>query len=480
MEAARLRQFAGTANTWIYRTVPDDGRRYARSVPGEALDFSPLPGIRDEGWPVDLDALRPHYERAQRMWNGSAFDYDIGRWSDDDAQPIQSPGGVLATRISQHGPRDVFALRYRDELLAADNVQLLTGATATKLDSDPPGRVQRLDVGLTDGGRIEVRAAAFVLACGGIENAQLLLASPLGEPGAAGNRHDNVGRYLTDHQEFRMGTISSDPGIRDALALYDLRWVGPFLVSGFVTINEEAKRTEGLLNVSAALVMHGPEFGSAAHHGLASLLHLQHRERPDALLRSLGSLVASPRDTVGLVRSRHSRYQEWSGGWSRPTVDRNRLPMIEIHAATEQTPDRENRVTLGADRDALGRRRAAVHWRWSQVDRDNIERSIGILAHEFDRSGLGRFARWGSLDRAERPRFPGFFHPMGTTRMHADPELGAVDVDCRLHGTENVYLAGSSVFPTGLGYANPTLTILALAVRLADHLKATLGENARS
>jgi choline dehydrogenase-like flavoprotein len=63
---------------------------------------------------------------------------------------------------------------------------------------------------------------------------------------------------------------------------------------------------------------------------------------------------------------------------------------------------------------------------------------------------------------------------MGTTRMHADPRQGVVDVNCKVHGVDNLYIAGSSVFPTG-GYANPTLTLVALALRLADRLKAQSG-----
>jgi len=65
-------------------------------------------------------------------------------------------------------------------------------------------------------------------------------------------------------------------------------------------------------------------------------------------------------------------------------------------------------------------------------------------------------------------------HHMGTTRMHAAPRHGVVDENCRVHGTANLFVTGSSVFPSG-GYANPTLTIVALAARLGDHLKRVAG-----
>ncbi len=105
---------------------------------------------------------------------------------------------------------------------------------------------------------------------------------------------------------------------------------------------------------------------------------------------------------------------------------------------------------------------------------NNIRRSIEILTTQINAAGLGHLRPWYDWERSFRPQFYGLHHPMGGTRMHVDPEFGVVDESCRVHGLDNVYVAGSSVFPTGIGYANPTLTLLALTARLAEHLKGQL------
>ena len=171
---------------------------------------------------------------------------------------------------------------------------------------------------------------------------------------------------------------------------------------------------------------------------------------------------------------RRQRYREFSGGWSRPQVDRRGFGRIEIHVATEQSADRENRIGLAATRDGLGRQRASLQWRWSENDRHNIARSLSILTAQIEGTRLGRVTRWVEFDGAGRPFFTGLHHPMGGTRMHPDPRHGVVDENCLVHGTANLYVAGSSVFPNGHGYPNPTLSLIALAIRLADHMKAVL------
>jgi choline dehydrogenase-like flavoprotein len=139
----------------------------------------------------------------------------------------------------------------------------------------------------------------------------------------------------------------------------------------------------------------------------------------------------------------------------------------------EQAPNPASRVTLTDRRDALGLPRLRLEWRLSPDDVDGIIRSQQIVKTAIEAAGLGRvISRFD--DGLESPAtLQGGWHHMGTTRMHTDPLHGVVDADCRVHGVSNLYVAGSSVFPTG-GYANPTLTLIALALRLADTLKTRL------
>jgi len=279
-----------------------------------------------------------------------------------------------------------------------------------------------------------------------------------------------------------MGSIfPSHPEVYEKIALYDIRWVGRHMVSGFLTISEEVKRSEKLLNMSVALAPRGPGFGTEAHRVIAGLARaIRHGEAPSRLSADIGSMLRSPLDVIAaLLRRNDGHYSESRGGWSRPDANRKKFRAIELWSAFEQTPHRENRLTLINDRDWLGRKKLRFDHCWSEVDRENVQRSIKIFTAEIEAVGLGRVQPWVDFEGSSRPRFAGFHHPMGGTRMHVDPRFGAVDQNCLVHGLRNVYVAGSSVFPTGVGYANPTLTLLALAVRLADHLKVSLGVSGR-
>ena len=141
-------------------------------------------------------------------------------------------------------------------------------------------------------------------------------------------------------------------------------------------------------------------------------------------------------------------------------------------AIAEPTPNPESRVRLGELRDAFGQQRAVLDWRLRPEDSESVARTTRLLALEVGAAAVGRVR-----DLFPRLGFPslrtiGSHHHMGTTRMHRDPNRGVVDSDCRVHGLSNLFIAGSSVFPT-FGTANPTLTIMALADRLADHLQGT-------
>ena len=148
--------------------------------------------------------------------------------------------------------------------------------------------------------------------------------------------------------------------------------------------------------------------------------------------------------------------------------------LIYLHSQSEQAPNPDSRVTLSDERDALGLNWARLEWRLTELDKRSVEVMTKAIGAEFGRLNLGRVRLddWlldGGKDWG--PDLKGSPHHMGTTRMSDDPRMGVVDRRCRVHGIENLYIAGSSVFPTG-GYMNPTLTIVALALRLADHLEA--------
>ena len=132
-------------------------------------------------------------------------------------------------------------------------------------------------------------------------------------------------------------------------------------------------------------------------------------------------------------------------------------------------------MTLSPDRDALGLNRVRVDWRFTALDKYSLRRSLEILGEEVGRAGLGRLKFHDWVLTADIDSFPGTDanHHTGTTRMSSDPKAGVVNHNCRMHDVQNLFIAGSSIFPTQ-GIANPTLTIVALAIRLADYLKSAV------
>jgi choline dehydrogenase-like flavoprotein len=143
--------------------------------------------------------------------------------------------------------------------------------------------------------------------------------------------------------------------------------------------------------------------------------------------------------------------------------------MVNVFVRAEQSPDPDSRVVLGGARDRLGVRRPVLSWRLNDRDFHSIEASLEVVAQALGAAGVGRLR----VNSRYRDIVIGGEHHMGTTRMGEDPATSVVDQDCRIHRTSDLYVAGSSVFPTA-GFANPTLTICALAARLADHLKRSL------
>jgi choline dehydrogenase-like flavoprotein len=485
MAGGRRRQFGGTANDWVHVAWPGKSRSYARTMAAEDIDFPAKTWQPGSGWPFGLPELRDYYDRAHLAWAGSTVDDEVARWSTPAALPLDL--GPLGTRMAQFAPADTFTLRARDELFAAANVTVAVGSTVVALDAGRDGAaIRRAEVVRSDGSTLSVTAEVFVLACGGVENSQVLLSSEATRPGGPGNRHDNVGRYVTDHPEFRLGAIvPASPGLLDRLGLYDLHYAGDEMVSGVLTFDQEFKRAQRLLNMGAVLIPRRAGFNSAAERALRSLKPLLHGKRVARPLSSARALLARPAEAAAVLRTQdqshagnwqHSpdAYQWFRGGWSRPGVDRSQFPVLEVHVQTEQSPDRDNRLTLGTRTDALGRPRLDLRLSWSEADQQNLLRGMRLFAAEIERAGLGRFDPWLEFSGPLRPRLGGMHHPMGGTRMHLDPEQGVVDENCRVHGVANLYVAGSSVFPTSLGYVNPTLTVVALSTRLADRLRAQL------
>lgn len=141
----------------------------------------------------------------------------------------------------------------------------------------------------------------------------------------------------------------------------------------------------------------------------------------------------------------------------------------------EQFPNRNSRVSLTQEHDDLGMRMVNVHWELAPEDRETIK-SIGLeVAKCFAEEGLGYVKLEEAVYDVSLPlKVVPHAHHMGTTRMASSPEFGVVDENSKVFGTNNLYVAGSSVFATA-GASNPTMPLLQLTLRLADYLNHQMG-----
>jgi len=451
LESARMRMFGGTTNHWSGWCMPLD-----------ALDFEARPWVPLSGWDLTKGDLLPYYRRAQPIFDLGPFDrYAPATWKELDLQPVPLDERKLVTQFTQQRePPVVFGQAYRDELEAAANVTVYLFANLAHIQLSPDGRrVAHLDVASLSGRRRKVVATRFVLACGGLENPRLLLNSDDAQPGGVGNGHDLVGRCFMEHPEVVAAEVF-EAANNDIAWMFD--WFRHVDARAVVCPSERLQESEGILNTSAHLrAEYSRVPGLAAERQIGE--SVQNGQVPD----ELGDKIL---DVVGDLDDIAAAGWSWLRGGNHHRYRKVERFHLEIHC--EQAPNPDSRVVLSEEVDALGLRKINLDWRLTDAERRSIEVLTRTVASEFGRLGLARLrqSEWlaSGGDWADS-EVEGGYHHMGTTRMADDPTRGVVDRDCKVHGVENLYIAGSSVFPTG-GWANPTLTIVALALRLADHL----------
>lgn len=458
---SRFRVFGGTTTRWGGQCRPLD-----------PIDFEERNSMPDSGWPLTRAELDGYYRRSQRTCNLGPYDYEPACWAAADRPTLPVDQQHLAVRIYQFSHPADFGQVYRDELIAADNVNVYLNANAVEiLVGDGARAVSGLRIATLNERQHRVVAKAYVLACGGVENPRLMLASNSVVRTGLGNGRDLVGRYFMDHPYFWAGRFEpADSRFDQTLhVIEDYDRVGvDQKAHAALTLADPILRAEGL-NGCAAYFARRPSFKTQAAYvspGGRSLIHvvdvLKHEELPNRRFgRHLRNTVTGLGDVGRMLGHRLAE------------VVKPRF-RLGVRMVLETTPHRDSRVMLDTRRDALGMPRAQVDWRLNDGDKRGLHRLAAVMQSEFARLGLGRLVFHLTEDDSGWPSsMASGKHHMGTTRMHVDPSRGVVDANCRVHELANLFVSGSSVFPTG-GYANPTLTIVALAIRLADHLKERL------
>ncbi len=443
---SRCRYFGGTTNRW-----------WGTCRPLDAIDFEERPWIADSGWPIGSAELEPFYRRSAEIVNIPEFEEYEG-----DGQLLafnlanrQGRPRVVPKRLYRSNPPTRFGEAYRRELEDAPDVDVYLWANVLDLGRKVDGeRIESARVASHPTRTFSLRAKRFVLSAGGFDIPRILLNSDL-DRGGLGNHNDLVGRYYMDHTRLLVvgNWFSTDTSFGTRRARHRAEAEPPGQRGqGYQVFTPTARvqREEHLLN--CGLVLHQRP---ARHTKISG---------SEPYVESYG--LASALDGTRLG---HGRLQV-------PQVSVSASGMVldnVVKFYNEHIPLRHSRVQLLPERDPFGQRRIKVDWRTSdQMDR-SVRTNLELFAREFGRANRGRlrigFRGW-SPPYSEQGRLAS--HHMGTTRMSRDPRQGVVDANCKVHGLENLFVASSSVFPTG-GFANPTLTILALTLRLADHLQKT-------
>jgi choline dehydrogenase-like flavoprotein len=431
----RCRQLGGTSALWNTPVGHEVGAKYS---PLDPVDFEGCISRGIAPWPLSHAELVPYYERAQRHCGLGPFDYTAA--ASHIAPPPGAADAGLVARTYQLGTRDALISAKLRRLRAASNVRLWRHTTALRISAAARGRVTGLDVAAPSGARWQLRARHVVLAGGAVENARLLLVSGAGSSDM-GNESGWVGRGFMEHP--RDGALHLSPeSIRayEKMAFFDVHSARDGTrVLGRLSLDEKVLRRDVLPNASATLLAVPARRSRALRRALAPL----------------GSYLSRRLPAGGHGWSQQGTPALWFSGWT-------------VWLNLEQRPHADNRVTLSRRRDAYGVPRAALHWRWRGEEQQQLGTLRGHFAAALERAHLGRVTTLRDL----RPD-PNAHHHAGTTRMHADPRHGVVDAECRVHAFDNLWMAGASVFPTA-GFANPVLTVVALADRLADRLDTLL------
>lgn len=448
LKTSRFRLFGGTTYVWGGWCAPLDD-----------IDFRRRDWVPHSGWPLTKDDLLPYYHRAQAYFQLKGYRYDVSEWPTVAANALELDPAKLSHRMWQLSPPTRFGEVYADTLKQSANVTVLLHATAVELLTDDTAStvkgVRIADLGGREG---TVRATAYVVACGGIDTTRLLLASNRVERAGVGNRHDLLGRYFMEHPHPDAGGVLLSGDLASFRAYHETEVGDERIVVG-IGPSADCQERLGILNCSVAV-------RSPLHHepseAWESLTKLSRSFEDGRWPESVGTHILNV--LLDLDDVFREAYMSRS--------DRE-IRGFYMTARTEVAPHPDNRITLDQERDALGMNRVRLDWRVRSLDRESVATTMRLLAEEFGRLGVGR-VRVNDLlfedDGRWSENLSWFGHHMGTTRMSTDPRSGVVDADCRVHGINNLFIASSSVFPTA-GFANPTLTILALALRLADHLR---------
>ncbi|MEA2776628.1 MAG: hypothetical protein QOF90_2034 [Acetobacteraceae bacterium] len=461
-----------------------------RCVPFDPIDFQARPWMDHTGWPISYDTVEKYYPAANALCEAGEFEYDARLAISGGMRPVLrgfTPRNFDVNGIERFSCPTNFGERYQARLQATPNIRVLLNATVTRLRASRDGsRIDSVDVRNVKDLAFSVVADQFVMAMGGIETPRLLLTSNDVHAAGIGNTNDLVGRFYMCHVAGTMGSLRVNGPANTVWHGYDVAADGTYCRRR-IALRPDVQAALGLGNVVFRL--HHPRIADPSHRtGPLSAIFLAQKfisyeyakrlisDTPPTTATWLRHLLNAATDPFSTIR--------FLGQWLRlRTLAERKFPSIIIRPRTnlfsldfhaEQTPNPDSRIGLGASKDRFGNRQVRIDWHYSRQDVETVAQSFALLRDDLNEQSIGQLTLSSDETDIEAVvRRDGAYggHHIGTARMGTSAGSGVVDSDGKVFGVNNLYVAGSATFPTS-SQANPTLTIVATALRLADHLGA--------
>jgi hypothetical protein len=464
--------FGGTTAIWGGRVVPFD-----------PIDFEKREYVSDSGWPISYDEVARHYPRAMHYAEAGDNDFTVSGTlpNRDTIMGFNGNSLIDADRIERYSPPTHFGKRYKPELEKSRNIYVLRKAHCIRLSATPEGRISAAETIEADGTRSFISAKIFVLATGGLETARLLMISDPNGKGI-GNETGALGRYYACHVESFLASLRTRNRTR---VVYDFEKTKGIYCRRKFQIKASAQREHRLPN--AAFRLHYPILADARHaSAVLSAVYIAKQTLIPEYRRILTpeSAYAAAADKSLFkhwtnVLSGLPELAQFSAKWlTKHILPYRKLPYVLVEPASgvypiefnfEQIPSATSRVYLGDKRDRFGLRQLIVDWRTTSADIEMISRTYRMIRDSL-RDAPCEIILDDLLQEHLENLTPVGGHHLGTARMAPSPKNGVVDVNCRVFGSDNLFVCGSATFPTS-SHANPTLTIVALSIRLAENLR---------
>ena len=481
MHEATRAQLGGTSVIWGGRCVPLD-----------PIDFQVREHMTNSGWPISFDEINKYYPKACKycLCGESNFSSLSNTTKlQGGITPSMKDVNVLSSSLERWSLPVNFWTNYQSKLENSSNIKILTNFSCIKINfENNDNHVSSVDIRNIKGFSKKIRAKFYILACGGLETTRLLLDSNDIHKKGIGNKSGLLGRFYMGHISGKIASTQFTKDIDKVSYAFEKDYDGTYCKKRF-TLSESEQNKSKLLNFSAWIDhpligdhSHGSGFLSLSYLALCSPFFGKFLA-PDAIIRF--AKESNP-DSSYIGHAKNIFFDLHNLLFKIPVfvwkkfIQKRRLPGVQIfskigsyplHYHAEHSPNKDSKVVLSDERDELGRRKLFIDFNFSDIDVENVIKNHQIIDDylRFNKLGYLKYVNKNLNTEVSFQARDGF-HQLGTTRMSKEIQDGVVDSNCRVHGVENLYIASSSVFPTS-GQANPTLTIVALSIRIAQTLK---------